>query len=102
MKFLFLDKIDFSKPKTKEAIEIVNSLSKIGGFEKIKTKKTNKAILALDKKRDQCFQKFPQHSGMEIYQARNLNILDILKYKFSRHRQSQRSNCRLEVKINCS
>ena len=47
---LFLDKMDLSKPKTKEAIEIVSSLSKIGGFEKFKTKKTNKAILALDKK----------------------------------------------------
>ena len=59
---LFLDKMDLSKPKTKEAVEIVGSLSKIGGFEKLKTKKTNKAILALDKKRAQCFQELPQHS----------------------------------------
>ena len=79
---LFLDKMDLSKPKTKEAIEIVSSLSKIGGFEKFKTKKTNKAILALDKKEPNVSKSFRNIPGMEIYQARNLNILDILKYKY--------------------
>ena len=79
---LFLDKIDFSKPKTKEAVEIVNSLSKIGGFEKIKTKKKNKAILALDKYEPNVSKSFRNIPGMEIYQARNLNILDILNYKY--------------------
>ena len=79
---LFLDKMDLSKPKTKEAVEVVNSLSKIGGFEKIKTKKTNKAILALDKKEPNVSKSFRNIPGMEIYQARNLNILDILNYKY--------------------
>ena len=79
---LFLDKMDLSKPKTKEAVEIVSSLSKIGGFEKLKTKKTNKAILALDKKEPNVSKSFRNIPGMEIYQARNLNILDILKYKY--------------------
>ena len=39
---LFLDKVEFSKPKTKEALEIINAVSKIGGFEKLKTKKKTK------------------------------------------------------------
>src|SRR3989338_2564548 len=75
---LFLDKMDFSQPKTKEAVEVVSSLSKIGGFEKMKTKKKNKAILALDKKEPNVSKSFRNIPGMEIYQARNLNILDIL------------------------
>ena len=79
---LFLDKVDFSQPKTKEAVEVVNSLSKIGGFEKMKTKKKNKAILALDKKEPNVFKSFRNIPGMEIYQARNLNILDILNFKY--------------------
>ena len=79
---LFLDKMDFSQPKTKEAVEVVNSLSKIGGFEKIKTKKKNKAILALDKKEPNVSKSFRNIPGMEIYQARNLNILDILNFKY--------------------
>ena len=79
---LFLDKVDFSQPKTKEAVEVVNSLSKIGGFEKMKTKKKNKAILALDKKEPNVSKSFRNIPGMEIYQARNLNILDILNFKY--------------------
>ena len=79
---LFLDKMDFSQPKTKEAVEVVNSLSKIGGFEKMKNKKKNKAILALDKKEPNVFKSFRNIPGMEIYQARNLNILDILNFKY--------------------
>ena len=79
---LFLDKMDFSQPKTKEAVEVVNSLSKIGGFEKMKNKKKNKAILALDKKEPNVSKSFRNIPGMEIYQARNLNILDILNFKY--------------------
>ena len=79
---LFLDKMDFSQPKTKEAVEVVNSLSKIGGFEKMKNKKKNKAILALDKKEQNVSKSFRNIPGMEIYQARNLNILDILNFKY--------------------
>ena len=79
---LFLDKMDFSQPKTKEAIEVVSSLSKIGGFEKMKNKKKNKAILALDKKEPNVSKSFRNIPGMEIYQARNLNILDILNFKY--------------------
>jgi len=79
---LFLDKMDFSQPKTKEAVEVVSSLSKIGGFEKMKNKKKNKAILALDKKEPNVSKSFRNIPGMEIYQARNLNILDILNFKY--------------------
>lgn len=79
---LFLDKMEFSKPKTKEAIGIIDSISKISGFEKLKTKKKNKAILALDKKEANVSKSFRNIPGMEIYQARNLNILDILKFKY--------------------
>jgi len=74
--------MDFSQPKTKEAVEVVNSLSKIGGFEKMKNKKKNKAILALDKKEPNVSKSFRNIPGMEIYQARNLNILDILNFKY--------------------
>jgi len=79
---LFLDKVDFSKPKTKEALEIINAISKIGGFEKLKTKKKNKAILALDKKEPNVSKSFRNIPGMEISEARNLNILDILNTKY--------------------
>lgn len=79
---LFVDKMEFSKPKTKDAVGIINSFSKISGFEKLKTKKKNKAILALDKKEASVSKSFRNIPGMEISEARNLNILDILNVKY--------------------
>lgn len=79
---LFIDKMEFSKPKTKEAVGIIDSISKISGFEKLKTKKKNKAILALDKKEANISKSFRNIPGMEISEARNLNILDILNVKY--------------------
>lgn len=79
---LFLDKMEFSKPKTKEAVGIIDSISKIGGFEKMKTKKKNKAILALDKKAPNVSKSFRNIPGVEISEARNLNILDVLNVKY--------------------
>ena len=57
--------------------------------------------MALDKEPNvsKSFRNIP---GMEIYQARNLNILDILKYKFLVIANPKEGYCRLEVKVNCS
>ena len=79
---LFLDKVSLSRPKTKEAIGVINSLSKIKGFEKMATKKKNKVIMALNKKSPEIARGFRNISGTLISEARNLNILDILNYKY--------------------
>lgn len=79
---LFLDKVEFAKPKTKEAVDVIDSFSKINGFEKIKTKNINKAILALDKKEASVSKSFRNIPGMGICQVSNLNLLDILKFKY--------------------
>jgi len=79
---LFLDKINFGMPKTKEAGEIISSISKIAGFEKLKTKKTSKAIFALDKKEENISRSFRNLPGIEIVEAANLNILNVLNHKY--------------------
>lgn len=79
---LFLDKVNLNQPKTKEAVGAISSISKINGFEKIKNKNKNKAILALDKKNTDISKSFRNIPGMSITEARNLNILDILNYKY--------------------
>ena len=60
----------------------MNSLSKIGGFEKLKPRKKIKPFWRWIKKEPNVSKSFRNIPGMEIYQARNLNILDILNYKF--------------------
>ncbi len=79
---LFLDKVDLAKPKTKEASAFLNSISKIKGFENLASRRKNKALLALSKKSVETEKSFRNIPGMEISEARNLNILDLLTYKY--------------------
>lgn len=79
---LFLDKINLIQPRTKEANNIIKNISKISGFEKLATKKKNKAILALPKKDEKVSRSFRNIPGLQISEFRNLNILDILTYKY--------------------
>lgn len=79
---LFLDKINLSQPKTKEAAGIINSISKVRGFGKMAAKKKNKTILAMDKKNPEITRGFRNIPGMLVGDTRNLNILDILNYKY--------------------
>ncbi len=79
---LFLDKIILSRPKTKEAGEIVKKISQIKGFEKLATKKKNKAILALPGKDEKLTRSFRNIPGLQISDFRNLSVLDILTYKY--------------------
>jgi large subunit ribosomal protein L4 len=79
---LFLDKIALNQPKTKEAVGILKLISKIKGFEKLATKKKNRAILAVFKKDEKNNRSFRNIPGMFISEIANLNILNLLKYKY--------------------
>lgn len=79
---LFLDKIILNQPKTKEAVEIFKKISSIKNFEKILSKRKNRAIIILSKKDDNLIRGFRNLAGVKVSEARNLNVLDLLKYKF--------------------
>lgn len=79
---LVLDGLSVSAPKTKEANEIVSNLSKLKGFEKLKTKKTNRAAVLVEKKQDDLKRAFYNLSGIILGESRNLNVLDVLTYKY--------------------
>lgn len=79
---LFLDKIIVAESKTRESSQIINSISKIKGFEKLAIKKKNRAIIVLPQKEEYINRSFRNLFGIKIAEARNLNVLDLLKYKF--------------------
>lgn len=79
---LFLDKIILSQPKTKEANIVIKNLSNIKNFEKLAGKNKNRAVLALPKKDSDIERGFRNLPGMQISQFKNLNILDLLNYKY--------------------
>lgn len=79
---LFLDKIALSRPKTKEANEIIKKISQVSGFEKLLNKKTNRAMIALPKKELEIKRSFQNLPGLEVAETRNINVLDLLTYKY--------------------
>ena len=79
---LILDDLKISQPKTKEASLIMNSLASVEGFEKLKTKKKNTALLLVVKREAETQRAFRNLPGVLIDEARNLNPLQTLTYKY--------------------
>ncbi len=79
---LFVDSFEMSAPKTKDAHTIVSSLAGIKGFERLTTKKTNTAFIALPKKDAVVEKSFNNFGNIEVGEVRNLNPLQILNHKY--------------------
>ena len=79
---LFVDSLDISTPKTKEAKNILVSLSKIKGYERLITKKKNTAILALDNKTESLSKSFNNIGSIKVEEFRNINPVSVLNNTF--------------------
>lgn len=79
---LFVDNFAFTKPKTKEAVNIAMSLSKINEFKTLLSKKTNSAYIALGKKDKNIVKSFANLGNMKVDDVKNMNPLDIMNYKY--------------------
>lgn len=79
---IFVDSLEFTEPKTKEALEVLKSLSTIKGFEKLETKRTNSAFIAVPTKDKMIEKSFNNIGNVEIGEVRNLSPLHILNYKY--------------------
>lgn len=79
---LFIDNFDFSIPKAKEAKNILMSLSKIKGYEKLATKPKNAAIIALDKKQNNVTKSFGNFGNISIEEFRNINPVSIMNHTY--------------------
>lgn len=79
---LFLDGVSMNAPKTKEAKNVLLSLAKIKGYEKIATKKANTAILALDKKASAVEKSFRNFGNISVEEFRNINPVSVLNHTY--------------------
>jgi len=79
---LFVDSIKLSEPKTKKAVEALHSLSTVKSFEGLFSKKNNAAVIALSGKSKETERAFDNLGNIEVIEARNLNPLLILQYKY--------------------
>ncbi|MFA6095176.1 MAG: 50S ribosomal protein L4 [Candidatus Paceibacterota bacterium] len=79
---LFVDSLAFTEPKTKIARETLTHLSEVKGFMALKNKRNNAAYIALDTKNVAVEKSFANFSNITVAEMRNINLVDILNYKF--------------------
>lgn len=79
---LFIDNVTMPTPKSKEAKGVISSLAQIKGFEKLATKKSNAAIIALDKKVVSVEKSFHNFGNISVEEFRNINPVSILNHTY--------------------
>lgn len=79
---LLVDALDFTAPKTKDALVVMKSLSGIKGYERLTQKRVNAAFIALPGKSLSTEKSFSNFGNVEVGDVRNLNPLHVLNYKY--------------------
>src|SRR3989344_1797491 len=79
---IFLDNLKLELPKTKLAVEIIKNVSSVKGFEQLKSKKANAAIVAIPEKSDSVRRGFNNISSIVVEEVRNMNPLSLVTYKY--------------------
>ncbi len=79
---LVLEDLKIKIPKTKESANILTALAKIKGFEKMTNKKNNISLFLLPEKNEEIVRSFRNLPNADIASVSNLNLLDVLKYKY--------------------
>lgn len=79
---LFIDALNFDLPKTKEAKSIIASLANVKGYEKLATKRKNTALIITGEHDTNSVKSFANFGNFKVDEARNLNPVDMLTYKY--------------------
>lgn len=79
---ILVDDIILKESKTREAKTIISALAKIKGLSGLSSKKNKAAIVVLPVKDEKISRAFDNFSNLEIMEARNLNPVSLLNYKF--------------------
>ena len=78
---IFVQDLALAEGKTKQAQTYLNNLAK-AGFEKINYKKGKRALLAWPKANERALRSFHNIPSAQTAELANLNLLDLLNYKY--------------------
>tara|TARA_B100000745_G_scaffold130817_1_gene85255 strand:+ start:13648 stop:14322 length:675 start_codon:yes stop_codon:yes gene_type:complete len=78
---LFVDTLSFKSPKTSDAQNVIKALGSVKGFESLTSKKHNVAYIALPEVDVNIQKSFGNFGNVKVSETRNLNPVDVLKYK---------------------
>ncbi len=79
---IFIDSLTFDAPKTKYGKGFIDALGKVKGFERLVSKKTNKAYIAASASEKDAKRVFNNFKSIEIGDVRNMHPVDVLRYKY--------------------
>jgi len=79
---LFVESIKMTEPKTKEAKAVIAALAKIAGHETLATKRKNTAVVVLAERDLATEKSFRNFGNIEVVQAKDVNPVDLLTYKY--------------------
>lgn len=79
---LFVDSLTLAEPKTKDAKAIVSALAKGADKATLATKRKNAAVVILGTRNLATEKSFRNFGNIEVVQAKDVNPVDLLTYKF--------------------
>lgn len=79
---LFVDSIVLAEPKTKIAVKTLKSLSDIKGLDNMFAKRNNAMVVAMSTKNKTTERAFDNLGNVQVMEARNLDPLSLLEYKY--------------------
>ncbi len=97
---IFVDSISFTAPKTKDASAIFTALGGVKGYEMLAKRRKNRAYIAIDENDVTTKKSFANFSNVKTDEIRNINPVDLLKYKYVIIENPEVSLKVLEAKLN--
>ncbi len=79
---LFIDDLSVTAPKTKDAVGVLESLSKIKGYSDLLLKRKNSAYINLADKNINTEKSYRNLNNLVVDEIRNINPVDLMKYKY--------------------
>lgn len=79
---LFVDSLTFAEPKTSDAKTIIQNLAKASDHTDLSTKRKNAALIVLGSRDEAAEKSFRNFGNTAVVQAKDVNPLDLLTYKY--------------------
>jgi large subunit ribosomal protein L4 len=81
-RLLLVDSLSFKGPKTKDARAMLTGLGTIKGYDEVGTRRKNAVLFAVSTKDAAVLKSFQNMGNVMVEEARNLNPVDVLKYRY--------------------
>jgi large subunit ribosomal protein L4 len=79
---IFIDSLTMGEPKTKEAKAVILAIAKGSGFDSLATKRKNAALVVLATRDEATEKSFRNFGNIEVMQAKDVNPVELLTYKY--------------------